>query len=88
MWKLVQLWIQFFNPLLIGLERCFKNGEKAENPLSSQVNAAWIFSFLNPEIDAGADEKQDIYFYMPKICYFMLDFQYVPFWLFLWADIC
>ncbi len=32
---------------------------------SSPANASWICFFLSPEIDAGADEKQDIYFYWP-----------------------
>ncbi len=54
-----------FNPFLIDLERYFKNWEKAEYLLIPAVIILQGFPFLSPEIDAGADEKQSIYFYWP-----------------------
>ncbi len=54
-----------FNPILIGLERCIKNWENAEKPLLPTKLMPHGFFFLSPERDAGADEKQDIYFDWP-----------------------
>ncbi len=45
----------------------FRNWESWKAPLSSQDNAAYIFVSVSPEIEAGTDEKQDVYFYWPII---------------------
>ncbi len=59
-----------FNQLVVGLERCFKNWEKAKkSPLSDQSNASWILFLWGNEIDAGIDKKQCIYFYWPYTIY-------------------
>ncbi len=55
------------NPLLIGLERCLKNWEKAENLLFPATLMLLGPFFLSSEIDVGADGKQDFWFYLGVI---------------------